>query len=212
MTTVTLDRLGFRYKEGRDYVLRAVSVSVDGPMFIGLLGENGSGKSTLGRLICGHLRPSEGRIGIRGVEPHSLKCQARARLAQFVHQDTSFGFVTHSVQSEMALAANIAGLSVSEDGQAELFCLPADTSVSPFGLDANQQWRLALLLACMYSPPILFIDEIPSMSSLANRYVLRSVVEARRANGYMTFLSMQRELECGVDARWRIDGRRLYND
>ena len=64
---------------GESHVLRGVSLSVRAGEAVGLLGRNGMGKTTLIRTLMGLLRPSRGRIEIRGQD--ATRCAARSRCA-----------------------------------------------------------------------------------------------------------------------------------
>ena len=53
---------------GAIHALRGVSFDVRAGEIVTLIGSNGAGKSTLLRAICGLLRPSAGRILLRGAD------------------------------------------------------------------------------------------------------------------------------------------------
>lgn len=67
---IEIERLGKSYgsRAHTVHALRDVSLSV-GPGVWGVVGPNGAGKSTLLALILGFLRPTAGRVTIRGASP-----------------------------------------------------------------------------------------------------------------------------------------------
>lgn len=65
--TIALDDVTRRY--GSYVAVDHVSLEVDGPSVVGLLGRNGAGKTTLLRLIAGHELPSAGKVRALGVDP-----------------------------------------------------------------------------------------------------------------------------------------------
>ena len=72
----------------------------------GLLGANGAGKTTLMRMICGILRPSEGRITLAG-QPET--CEAYWSMLGYLPQD--FGYYPDlSVTDYMMYIASIKGI------------------------------------------------------------------------------------------------------
>jgi ABC-2 type transport system ATP-binding protein len=57
---------GSRRRQERLWALRGVSISVAPGEAVGLVGPNGAGKSTLLRLLAGVIRPTRGRVLVRG--------------------------------------------------------------------------------------------------------------------------------------------------
>ena len=68
--------------------LRDISLHLRKGEVLGLLGDNGAGKSTLMRIICGFVKPDQGRMFLRGerYEPHSVD-HARKLGIDTVYQD-----------------------------------------------------------------------------------------------------------------------------
>src|SRR5215218_3359122 len=68
--------------------LRDINLHLRKGEVLGLLGDNGAGKSTLVRIICGFVRPDEGRMFLRGepYEPHGVD-HARKLGIDAVYQD-----------------------------------------------------------------------------------------------------------------------------
>jgi ABC-type sugar transport system ATPase subunit len=68
--------------------LRDINLHLRKGEVLGLLGDNGAGKSTLMRIICGFVKPDEGRMLLRGepYEPHSVD-HARKLGIDAVYQD-----------------------------------------------------------------------------------------------------------------------------
>jgi simple sugar transport system ATP-binding protein len=68
--------------------LRDINLHLRKGEVLGLLGDNGAGKSTLMRIICGFVKPDEGRMLLRGepYEPHSVD-HARQLGIDAVYQD-----------------------------------------------------------------------------------------------------------------------------
>jgi ABC-type sugar transport system ATPase subunit len=68
--------------------LRDINLHLRKGEVLGLLGDNGAGKSTLMRIICGFVKPDEGRMFLRGepYEPHSVD-HARKLGIDTVYQD-----------------------------------------------------------------------------------------------------------------------------
>jgi simple sugar transport system ATP-binding protein len=68
--------------------LRDINLHLRKGEVLGLLGDNGAGKSTLMKIICGFVKPDEGRMSLNGepYEPHSVD-HARKLGIDTVYQD-----------------------------------------------------------------------------------------------------------------------------
>ena len=58
---VELDEVSFKYDKS-DFILNKVNLSINCGEKIGILGKSGAGKTSLINLICGFLKPNEGKI------------------------------------------------------------------------------------------------------------------------------------------------------
>lgn len=63
---ICLNRVGFRYNESQNWILKNIDITIDKGERIGFVGTTGSGKSTLVDIIMGLLEPSEGTIAVDG--------------------------------------------------------------------------------------------------------------------------------------------------
>ncbi len=53
-------------KPSKQLILRDINLSIYSGEKIGIIGPNGSGKSTLLKVICGILKPTKGKVKVRG--------------------------------------------------------------------------------------------------------------------------------------------------
>jgi len=58
----------FSYPGSKTKILSGINLHVDYAEFVGIVGPSGTGKSTLLRLMCGLLKPTEGKVYFRGEE------------------------------------------------------------------------------------------------------------------------------------------------
>ncbi|WP_244093895.1 ABC transporter ATP-binding protein [Jeotgalibacillus sp. R-1-5s-1] len=54
---------------GSKQALKSVSTTIEPNKIVGLLGRNGAGKTTMLQILAGHIKPSDGRVLINGLEP-----------------------------------------------------------------------------------------------------------------------------------------------
>jgi len=179
MTSAAIAATDLRKRYGGVRALDGVSLSVTSGEVFGIIGPNGAGKSTLFDILCGITKPSSGDIRVLGhdvaqMDPHLV---ARMGVARTFQRTAVFGEVTvyenlrygrhasyrHSVVERMV------GSSRYRREEAE-FCAKAEEVLELSGLreDRNRlgsvlaygvQRRLAVAIALMSDPKVLFLDE-----------------------------------------------------
>lgn len=70
MSRIEMENLSVRYGRRRSVeALKEISLELEGPALVGILGRNGSGKTTWMRTVAGVVVPSSGHVRIDGEEP-----------------------------------------------------------------------------------------------------------------------------------------------
>ncbi|MDR0871480.1 MAG: ATP-binding cassette domain-containing protein [Planctomycetaceae bacterium] len=128
----------------------------------GLLGPNGAGKSTTFKMLCGLLKPTEGRGFIAGYNLLKSPGKARSRLGYMAQKFSMYGDLT--VRQNLNFFAGIYGLwgfakRRAVNGMLELFDLGRYASVNTEVLPLGFKQRLSLAAALMHEPDVLFLDE-----------------------------------------------------
>lgn len=167
---LTVENLTHIYSAGTPFEKKAVgdvSFSVAGGEFIGLIGHTGSGKSTLIQHLNGLLKPTSGRVLIRGEDIHLSKENTRA--ARFavglVFQYPEYQLFEETVRADIGFGPKNMGLSKDEIERrvaesAEIVGLSADMlDKSPFELSGGQKRRAALAGVLAMEPEVLVLDE-----------------------------------------------------
>lgn len=87
------DDVSFRYPEGKEDILKHVSLTIERGEKIAVVGPNGSGKSTFIKLLCGLYQPTSGRILVNGCDRARFSPGQRRECFAAVYQDfTLFSF------------------------------------------------------------------------------------------------------------------------
>ena len=133
---------------------------------LGLVGESGCGKSTLGRLACGLLMPSDGRVLLEGRElPTAGAASWAAGRIQMVFQDPF-----SSLNPRLSVRASVAEpLAARDMPRAERRRL-ADEMLATVGLEGmggryphefsgGQRQRIAVARALITRPDVVICDE-----------------------------------------------------
>ncbi|MFO1427052.1 MAG: ABC transporter ATP-binding protein [Steroidobacteraceae bacterium] len=143
---VAVDHVDLRVPRGRIY---------------GFLGPNGSGKSTTLRMLCGLMRPSEGRALVLGHDAAREPELVRRGLGYMPQRFSLWDDLT--VIENLRFMAQIYGLSAA-DAQARVARRLADYALEPLRAQRprtrrGQRQRLALAAATLHEPELLLLDE-----------------------------------------------------
>ncbi len=152
---ITVERLTKRF--GRITVLKDIAFSVQAGESVALWGSNGAGKTTLLRCMLGIL-PFDGEVAIQGLRIPEESKEAR-RLIGFVPQEVAF-YDTLNVWETLQFFARLR--RQPQDQLASLLeqiDLQEHAHKKVGALSGGMRQRLALGIALLGNPPILFLDE-----------------------------------------------------
>lgn len=147
---------------GKFTAVDGVSFEVRHGEIMGFLGPNGAGKSTVMRILCGLLRPTEGRAFVAGIDvaqdPEAVRQRIGYMSQKFsLYHDLSvvenlrffggiYGVGPDQLEGRVRFAVDMAGLGGREDALVST-------------LAGGWKQRLALGCAILHRPAILFLDE-----------------------------------------------------
>jgi energy-coupling factor transport system ATP-binding protein len=166
---VSVKGLSFRYKNGKEKVLRDLTLEVPANSMLVIMGRSGAGKSTLcaclngliPQLIKGELN---GEIVTLGLNPREHKVRDFAKLMGIVFQDFEAQLFSTTVELEVAFGLENLGLSRSEMKTRVYEALKKAGLLgleerSPSTLSDGQKQRLAIASALALNPALLCLDE-----------------------------------------------------
>ena len=131
------------------------------PGIIGLVGPNGAGKSTLMNLVTGLVRPSRGRVVVRGVEPKDSEAFYR-RIGYCTQYDAfPVGMTGRRLLVSLLRVHGLAAGRANELANAALdrvgMTAAADRPVDAYSKGMRQ--RIKLAQAICHEPDVLVLDE-----------------------------------------------------
>ncbi|MDD2704481.1 MAG: ATP-binding cassette domain-containing protein [Acidocella sp.] len=161
-TTPVIDVEHLVRRFGSFVAVNDVSFAIPRGEIFGLLGPNGAGKSTTFRMLCGLLRPSEGKARVAGENLLTAAADARAKLGYMAQKFSLYGELT--VRQNLDFFARAYGLATPARKEAVTTALSrfeltgAEDSLSA-DLPLGMKQRLSLAAALLHQPKILFLDE-----------------------------------------------------
>jgi len=146
------------YKELASFTLE-VSLHLERGEFLALRGRSGSGKTTLLRILAGLIRPTQGRVLVNGLPPHS-SLASRAGIGLLSHQTLLYDDLT--ARENLLFYGRLYNLPDRQEKADSALAnvgmsSRAHTPVGTFSRGMKQ--RLALARATLHRPALLLLDE-----------------------------------------------------
>ena len=126
---------------------------------VGYLGPNGSGKTTTIRMLLGLLEPSEGKATVLGYDAFRQSEEVRSRAGYMSQKFALYDDLT--VLENLTFYGGVYGIRDKGRIRAtlELVGLTGHESTLSGSLSAGWRQRLALAIALVHQPKLLFLDE-----------------------------------------------------
>jgi len=174
-------------------------VAVDGISFevhpgevVGYLGPNGSGKTTTIRMLLGLLRPTAGRAAVLGFDV-DREAESIRPLVGYMSQKAAL-YDELTVAENLAFYAGLYGLSAATQRlrQREVLAMVglSDKVTERAGqISTGWRQRLALAIALVHEPRLIFLDEPTSGVDPAARRDFWDLIDALAQGGTTVFVS-----------------------
>jgi ABC-2 type transport system ATP-binding protein len=152
---VVLDRVVKRY--GQTTVVAEVSLSIRRGEIFGILGPNGAGKTTTLEMIEGVRAPDGGSIRVDGLDTRQNRRAVQQRIG--VQLQTTSLFEELTVRETLSLFGAFFPRAIPANQLLAEVGLAEHARAHPHLLSGGQQQRLALALALVNDPLVVFLDE-----------------------------------------------------
>jgi phosphonate transport system ATP-binding protein len=188
--------------------LDGISLSIGAGEQVALVGPSGAGKTTLLRLLNGTIRPTDGRVRVRGADTRHISSTELRRLRSrigFVHQDLSL--VPNLRVLQNVLSGRMGRVSVF--GSLRMMLLPKMIEVSEVHellervgieeklyqrtdkLSGGQQQRVAIARALYQQPEAILADEpVSSVDPARAKDAIHLLTEISREDGLTLCVSL----------------------
>ncbi|HZR83850.1 MAG TPA: ABC transporter ATP-binding protein [Candidatus Binatia bacterium] len=139
-----------------------LSLRVERGQIFGFLGPNGAGKTTTIKMLCGLLRPSEGRAHVAGFAVESQQASIKRATGYMAQQFSLYPDLT--VEENFEFFAGVYGIhgraaARRMDALFEPIDLDGLREVQAGQLSGGMKQRLALACALVHEPALVFLDE-----------------------------------------------------
>ena len=165
-------------------------LAVDGMTFevprgraFGLLGRNGAGKTTTLETCIGLTKPTSGRVAVLGLDPASRGDFRKLRRLIGVQLQATSLPEKATIREILVLYAAYYDVPPDADALAERVGLGNMLERFVGKLSGGEQQRLALAIALLHDPDVLFLDEPTAGMDAFGRRILWNEVERLKALG-----------------------------
>ncbi|MEZ0345158.1 MAG: ATP-binding cassette domain-containing protein [Infirmifilum sp.] len=184
---IKVDDVYFEYPDGTQ-ALRGVSLSIQSGEFIAIMGGNGAGKTTLIKHFNGVLKPTKGRVIVKGVNTQSSSVAELSRIVGVVFQNPDHQLFNETVYEEVAFALRNFGFPEEVvkrrvEWALNLMELYQYKDRSPYTLSVGERKRLAIAAVLAYDPEVLVLDEPTAGQDFIQKEKISEILNLLRTLG-----------------------------
>jgi ABC-2 type transport system ATP-binding protein len=176
------------------WAVRDVSFTVEPGEMVGYIGPNGAGKSTTIKMLSGILRPTEGTVAVRGIDPQARRREHAAQIGVVFGQRSQLWWDLPLEDSFRLLGAihRVPPPRYRENLRRLIELLElGDLLRTPVRqLSLGQRMRGDLAAALLHEPPVLFLDEPTiGLDVVAKARVREFLAQVNRERGVTLLLT-----------------------
>jgi putative ABC transport system ATP-binding protein len=203
MLAVQTENLVMHFTMGDTVVnaLRGVSLSMEEGEFVSIVGTSGSGKSTLLNLVGGLMKPSEGKVFVKGQDLTTMNENSlalfRRKYLGFVFQ--SFNLITTLTAVENVELPLVFSNTSTSEREKKVITLLTELGLEdrlhhkPTELSGGQQQRVSIARAIINNPEIILADEpTGNLDSKTSREIMEVLYSLNRKG--QTFLVVTHDM------------------
>jgi ABC-2 type transport system ATP-binding protein len=193
MPAISFQSVSKTYPLPRGGALKAldgVSFDIQEGEFFGLLGPNGAGKTTLISILAGLVRPTSGRVNVRGFDVQADYASARRQLG-VVPQELVFD-PFFNVREALRIQSGYFGVTDNGpwiDELLESLGLADKATANMRQLSGGMKRRVLVAQALVHKPPVIVLDEPTAGVDVELRQTLWQFVARLNKQGHTVLLT-----------------------
>lgn len=184
-TAVSVDGLVKRY--GSRTAVRGISFEVRRGEVFALLGPNGAGKTTTIEILEGFRSPTAGRVAVLGLDPGKAGPRLKSRIGVMLQENGLY--LTITPNEALRLWSHFYPQPRDPDELLALVGLQDAATTRYRRLSGGQKRRLALALALIGNPELLFLDEPTAGLDPQARRAVWDLIRSLRGAGVTVLLA-----------------------
>jgi ABC-2 type transport system ATP-binding protein len=185
MPAVEVDQLVVRY--GDTVAVDGLSLAAGAGEVLALLGPNGAGKTTTVETLEGYRKPTSGAVRVLGLDPQRDHRQLRQRVGVMLQRGGVYPAM--SPREVVRLFSRYYDAADEPDGLLFRVGLTEAAGTPWRRLSGGEQQRLALALALVGRPWVVFLDEPTAGVDPHGRLAIRAVIRELRQSGVCVLLT-----------------------
>jgi ABC-2 type transport system ATP-binding protein len=167
--------------------VQGIDLEVRSGEIFAMLGPNGAGKSTTVEILEG-LRPRDGgEVSVLGIDPARDANRLKSRIGVVLQQSVFPNKIR--VVEVIELYGRLYNANPNSKELLERFALSEKASAFYTNLSGGQKQKLALILAMINDPPLVFLDEPTTGVDAHSRRAIHDWLRQLRAEGRTVFLT-----------------------
>lgn len=175
------------FNNGKNIVLKDISLEIKDNEFVVILGASGSGKSTLMNILSGLEKADSGNVF---VNEENLSTKTEKELALFRRDNTGFIFQQYFLLPHLNVESNVkmgANLVKNKDYKNIIASLGLESKLKsmPSELSGGEQQRVCIARAIAKKPKVLFLDEpTGALDEQTGREVLDYIMKEKATQNF----------------------------
>jgi energy-coupling factor transport system ATP-binding protein len=175
----------FHTYPGGILALREANLKIDAGEIVGIIGQNGSGKTTLVKHFNGLLKPTRGKVWVKGRDTSGLRIQQLAKDVGYVFQNPNHQLFARTVEAELEFGPRNLGVPEEEVAERrekaiEFFGLQEMRLLHPYRIGFPLRKLVGMASIYTMRPAVFILDEpTTGQDNITTRTVYRLIHRLR---------------------------------